>query len=647
MKSKFACTGIVFALMIVTVSVSCTGSSARGLGARPGTPAEVARMAALYTPRTEVAPNAYARARAAQEAQATASGTTATRPSAVDNSTLAWFPPIGNQGDQSSCVAWAVGYYYDTYVQAKDEGLTVSGGDTSEICSPSFLYPLLNDGADNGLYLDATLAELAVTGCSSLALTPYSQTDYTTWPAEAAWVEALRRRVTDPQSISPTTSSGLEAVKQLLANGQLAVFQLDVYDNLYSSYPSGDGISSDVLYGTSGPYVGGHAMTLVGYDDTKAYTDREGTAHTGAFLAANSWGSSWGVSSTTSTGKGFIWIAYDAFSAGRFIHSVLYADDLPDYRPSVYALVGVASSQRGTLTLSGGNGLPSSPKATTIPVLEDSGGTALAVSSAKRIAVDLTDLDQTFPLDQLSDLFVTLTVGSTASSSGTLASAEFFGDLAGTGAYTSLSVASLPTTVSVGSTEYGFLPLFSDVDWDSAAYAQVEACYVAGVVTGYDDGSYRPTVAVARDQMAVYISRALASGDAAVPTAPTAATFSDVPTDYWAFRYIEYAVRQGIVMGYEDGTYGPIATVDRGTMAVYVARAMAGGDMMVPALSSTADIFPDVTSSYWSAKYISYIKTAGVTGGYPDGNYHPEYTVTRDLMAVYVARAFGLEPTGV
>jgi C1A family cysteine protease len=647
MGQRLTRTGIVLALMVATVAVGCTESWARGLGARPGTPAEVARMAALYTRRAEVAPHAFARARAAQEGRVTASGTTATRPSAVDNSTLAWFPPIGNQGDQNSCVAWAVGYYYDTYLQAKDEGLTVSGGDTNEICSPSFLYPLLNDGADNGLYLDATLAELAVTGCSSLALTPYSQTDYTTWPTEAAWVEALQRRVTNPQSISATTTSGLEAVKQLLANGQLAVFLLDVYDNLYSSYPSGEGISNNVLYDKGGRYVAGHAMTLVGYDDTKAYTDRDGNARTGAFLVANSWGSSWGVSNTTGTGKGFIWIAYDAFSQGQFIYNVLCADDLPDYRPSVYALVGVSATQRGTLTLSGGSGLPSSPKATTTPVLENSGGTSLAVSSAKRIAVDLTDLDQTFPLDQLSDLFVTLTVDSTASSSGTLASAEFFADLTGTGTYTNLSVASLPTIVSAGSTEYGFLPLFSDVDWESAVYAQVEACYVAGVVSGYDDGSYRPTAAVARDQMAVYISRALASGDAAVPTAPTTATFSDVPTDYWAFRYIEYAAAQGIVLGYGDGTYGPSTTVDRGAMAVFIARAMAGGDTMVPALSSTGDIFPDVTSSYWSAKYISYIKAAGVTSGYSDGYYHPEYTVTRDLMAVYVARAFGLEATGV
>ncbi|UCC69749.1 MAG: S-layer homology domain-containing protein [Armatimonadota bacterium] len=32
----------------------------------------------------------------------------------------------------------------------------------------------------------------------------------------------------------------------------------------------------------------------------------------------------------------------------------------------------------------------------------------------------------------------------------------------------------------------------------------------------------------------------------------------------------------------------------------------------------------------------------GVVAGYEDGYYHPEFAVTRDQMAVYVARAFGL-----
>ena len=33
-------------------------------------------------------------------------------------------------------------------------------------------------------------------------------------------------------------------------------------------------------------------------------------------------------------------------------------------------------------------------------------------------------------------------------------------------------------------------------------------CVGQGVVKGYDDGTYRPTEAVTRDQMAVYVARA-------------------------------------------------------------------------------------------------------------------------------------------
>jgi hypothetical protein len=52
--------------------------------------------------------------------------------------------------------------------------------------------------------------------------------------------------------------------------------------------------------------------------------------------------------------------------------------------------------------------------------------------------------------------------------------------------------------------------------------------------------------------------------------------------------------------------------------------------------------FPDVGKGFWAYRYIEYSKAAGIVAGYPDGLYHPEIAVTRDQMAVYVARAFGL-----
>ena len=185
---------------------------------------------------------------------------------------------------------------------------------------------------------------------------------------------------------------------------------------------------------------------------------------------------------------------------------------------------------------------------------------------------------------------------------------------------------------------------FTDTPTDYWAFYQIIACYEAGVVAGYPGGVYEPDWVVARDQMAVYIARALAGGDDAVPPGPGTASFTDVATDYWAFKYVEYAVAQGVVTGYPDDTYRPGDAVNRGQMAVYIARALAGSDAGVPD-PPVAPTFADVTSDNewaWCYKHVEYIVDQGVASGYGDSLYHPEVQVTRDQMAVYVQRAWDL-----
>ncbi len=168
--------------------------------------------------------------------------------------------------------------------------------------------------------------------------------------------------------------------------------------------------------------------------------------------------------------------------------------------------------------------------------------------------------------------------------------------------------------VDIGADEYR-TPTFSDVTDAHWAVRQVEACAAAGVVGGFPDGTYRPSLPVTRDQMAVYISRALAGGDEFVPTGPASATFSDVPTDHWAFKYVEYAAAQDIVAGYDDGTYRPTIQVDRAQMAVFIARAVVSPTNRpdLPGYSPPdTPTFPDVASDHWAYKYIEYIAQPSV-----------------------------------
>jgi hypothetical protein len=194
---------------------------------------------------------------------------------------------------------------------------------------------------------------------------------------------------------------------------------------------------------------------------------------------------------------------------------------------------------------------------------------------------------------------------------------------------------------------FASIEVFSDIPCDFWAAREIAACVDAGIVKGFDDGTYRPAIAVGRDQMAVYIARAVAGGDSQVPAGPPTATFSDVPTDFWAFRYIEYARSESIVTGYPNGTYEPTVPLDRGQMAVFIARAMAdpsdrpGLDSYQPPSSPS---FADVPADFWSLRFVEYIADPDhlVTRGYPDGLYHPEQTCARDQMAAYIARAFQL-----
>ena len=201
-------------------------------------------------------------------------------------------------------------------------------------------------------------------------------------------------------------------------------------------------------------------------------------------------------------------------------------------------------------------------------------------------------------------------------------------------------------TVAGGATvdlDWELNPAHPDVSPDSWAFEPIGSCVTAGIVSGYDDGLYHPEVPVARDQMAVFISRAMAGGDENVPAGPETATFDDVPTDYWSYDYVEYCVANDVVQGYSPTTYGPTDVVSRDSMAVFIARAHAGGDAGVPAGPETAT-FDDVPTDYWSYKYVEYCAANAIIQGYSPTTYGPTGAVTRDQMAVFITRAFDLTP---
>lgn len=128
--------------------------------------------------------------------------------------------------------------------------------------------------------------------------------------------------------------------------------------------------------------------------------------------------------------------------------------------------------------------------------------------------------------------------------------------------------------------------------------------------------------------------------------APT--QFRDVAGDIYA-KEIEQATSQGIIAGFEDGTFRPQAALTREQLVSIVVNAMPkvplansyqGTNPTLPPIPSqvTTNPFPDVDRARWSAPKIQYLKSLGIIRGYPDGTFRPTQTVTRaELMVMLQA----------
>ncbi len=177
---------------------------------------------------------------------------------------------------------------------------------------------------------------------------------------------------------------------------------------------------------------------------------------------------------------------------------------------------------------------------------------------------------------------------------------------------------------------------FSDVPSGSTHAAAIAAVAAAGIAGGFGDGTFRPGLAVTRGQMATFLSGAL---DLDVDTAPPP-TYPDVPAASTHVRAIAAVTEAGIAGGFDDGTFRPAATVTRGQMASFLARAL---DLDLTDVDVAGLPLTDVAESDAHATAIAAVFDLDIAGGFDDDTYRPTDDVTREQMATFLARAFQLD----
>lgn len=139
---------------------------------------------------------------------------------------------------------------------------------------------------------------------------------------------------------------------------------------------------------------------------------------------------------------------------------------------------------------------------------------------------------------------------------------------------------------------------FNDVAKDCWAANYIGYMQQFGIVTGYEDGSFRPDAPVTRAEFAAIASRfeKLTQGSK---------SFTDVPGTHWAVRYINFAATRGWVTGYEDGTFKPEHSITRAEVAAVTCRLLERSADQTYIRSHIGELrtFADVTESHWAYWY--------------------------------------------
>lgn len=118
--------------------------------------------------------------------------------------------------------------------------------------------------------------------------------------------------------------------------------------------------------------------------------------------------------------------------------------------------------------------------------------------------------------------------------------------------------------------------------------------------------------------------------------------FRDI-NQYWAEDAITQLKNEGALNGYVDGTFRPVNSITRAEFVTALIRTMAANKLLE--ITDKESSFTDVQGT-WSAKYVAIAAENNIINGYPDNTFRPNQNITRQEIAVIIARAFKMDTTG-
>ena len=151
-------------------------------------------------------------------------------------------------------------------------------------------------------------------------------------------------------------------------------------------------------------------------------------------------------------------------------------------------------------------------------------------------------------------------------------------------------------------------------------------------LTGYPDSTFGADRNMTRAEVAQMFYSLLKNKNVMITT-----SFSDVSNDAWYATAVKTMASLGMMSGYPDGTFRPDEPITRAEFAT-VALAFAYEP------DNARCSYLDVSTSAWYYTYVAQATTYGWIGGYPDGTFRPNNSITRVEVCVIVNNMLGRTP---
>ncbi|WP_339251869.1 S-layer homology domain-containing protein [Sporosarcina sp. FSL W8-0480] len=168
---------------------------------------------------------------------------------------------------------------------------------------------------------------------------------------------------------------------------------------------------------------------------------------------------------------------------------------------------------------------------------------------------------------------------------------------------------------------------FKDVTPNYWAYPQIEELHSKDIISGYNDGTFKPGQPVTRGQAAKIIGKALKLS----PSENFSSNFTDVPPTHFAYNEIEALAEKGIIAN--STKFNPNAPLTRAQMAKIIVE----GFKLIVDDNHMAQ-FIDVPRDYWHGYIITLAETE-ISQGVTASKFDPHASVTRAQLSAFIGRA--------